>query len=58
MRGLDFLDSTELPRRGSWIWNCIVDSRRFLLKGACKWIAKDSKVRIIGDPWIPGIKDF
>lgn len=58
LKGLEYLDCTQQQKRGSWIWNCILDSRDLIRKGACFWIVPHSKVRIKKDPWLPALSNF
>lgn len=58
LRGLDFMDPVQKPKRGFWIWNAILDSRKSLANGACYWIDSHSTVRIRDDPWIPSTQGF
>lgn len=58
LRGLDFMDSTHPPKRGSWIWNCILDCKDTLKNGICHWIVKNSIVKIRDTPWIPTLPGF
>lgn len=58
LKGLKFLDDSQNPARGSWIWNNILDCKSSLKNGICYWIGKDSVVRLKEDPWIPEIQGF